>query len=325
VILLLSNERDLTTDYIVQELQRRNIEYFRLNSERLASAIVRFTPEPSDWTIEYDGTVLAVSNVGAAYFRRPGLPTALTSIKAADERRYCEQEWLSVLHSLYGALENRWLNAPAHIAAAEDKPRQLALAAKIGFALPQTLVTNDPQSARLFIRQGRSVAKTLRAGLLTNEGTGEERVIFTNRVTVADDSSFSASVQAAPLILQREIEKKADIRATVVDDTVMAASIESQVKEETVVDWRKGSHVDLPHDQHRLPLDVEEKCRALTAALNLRFAAIDLILDRANQYWFLEANPNGQWAWIESRTGHLISRRLVDALLATAQASAEVA
>jgi glutathione synthase/RimK-type ligase-like ATP-grasp enzyme len=59
---------------------------------------------------------------------------------------------------------------------------------------------------------------------------------------------------------------------------------------------------------------VEEKCILLAARLGLRFAAIDLILDRTGEYWFLEANPNGQWAWIESRTGLAISSAIVDEL-----------
>jgi len=57
--------------------------------------------------------------------------------------------------------------------------------------------------------------------------------------------------------------------------------------------------------------------------LGLRFAAIDLVLDQTGEYWFLEANPNGQWAWIESRTGLPISSAIVDELLAISAASGD--
>jgi hypothetical protein len=50
-------------------------------------------------------------------------------------------------------------------------------------------------------------------------------------------------------------------------------------------------------------------------ALRLRFAAVDLIVDPHGQVWFLEANPNGQWAWIEDATGLLITAAITDALL----------
>ena len=44
----------------------------------------------------------------------------------------------------------------------------------------------------------------------------------------------------------------------------------------------------------------------------LGFGAIDLIQDRDGAHWFLEINPNGQWAWIETRTGQPIATAIVD-------------
>jgi glutathione synthase/RimK-type ligase-like ATP-grasp enzyme len=49
--------------------------------------------------------------------------------------------------------------------------------------------------------------------------------------------------------------------------------------------------------------------------LNLRFGAIDFILDESGEYVFLEINPNGQWAWIERKTGYKISSEIVNLLV----------
>jgi glutathione synthase/RimK-type ligase-like ATP-grasp enzyme len=65
-----------------------------------------------------------------------------------------------------------------------------------------------------------------------------------------------------------------------------------------------------------LPVDVASACISVTRDLGLRFAAIDLIEDPDGRFWFLEANPNGQWAWIEQRTGAPVSAAIVDALCA---------
>ena len=92
-------------------------------------------------------------------------------------------------------------------------------------------------------------------------------------------------------------------------------SIDSQSKEETATDWRKGSYTDLRHQVVSLPGDVEAACVKLVKNLGLRFGAIDLVLDRKGRFWFLECNPNGQWAWIENRTGLPISAAIVDELL----------
>ena len=63
-----------------------------------------------------------------------------------------------------------------------------------------------------------------------------------------------------------------------------------------------------------MPIDIQEKCIQLTQRLGLNYSAIDLILDKKDQYFFLECNPNGQWAWFEVRLGFPLSRSIVNLL-----------
>src|SRR5665213_858558 len=72
-------------------------------------------------------TRFSTDEVRAGYFRRPGAPEALPIVTGLADREYCEQEWASILLSLYTAIGNRWLNSPMHIAMAEDKPITLGL------------------------------------------------------------------------------------------------------------------------------------------------------------------------------------------------------
>jgi glutathione synthase/RimK-type ligase-like ATP-grasp enzyme len=136
--------------------------------------------------------------------------------------------------------------------------------------------------------------------------------MFTSRVSEKDFER--GVVEQAPIIFQREIRKRSDLRVTVVDDHVFTASIQSQVHVETQVDWRRGGRLHLPHEAFDLPSSITKACVAVTKELGLRYAAIDLIEDQAGDFWFLEANPNGQWGWIEMRTGLPIASALVDAL-----------
>jgi D-alanine-D-alanine ligase-like ATP-grasp enzyme len=50
------------------------------------------------------------------------------------------------------------------------------------------------------------------------------------------------------------------------------------------------------------------------ACLRLRFAALDFAIDRAERWWFLELNANGQWMWIEHATGLPIASAVAAAL-----------
>ncbi|MCA9643039.1 MAG: hypothetical protein KC492_20215, partial [Myxococcales bacterium] len=40
--------------------------------------------------------------------------------------------------------------------------------------------------------------------------------------------------------------------------------------------------------------------RSLMEALGLRFGRLDFVLDKEGTLWFLEVNPNGQFAWLDT-------------------------
>lgn len=315
MILLVTNKRDLTTDFIVVELRRRGRAFHRLNTEDLPKASVRFDPRAGGrWAIETSDLDLRLEDVGAAYYRRPGAPEPAGARDEATAK-YLADEWSAVTKALWNALEGRWLSSPFAILRAEDKPRQLALASALGFDVPETLISNDFAAASAFVAKAGAIGKPLRHSLVERGDAGE--VLFTARLDPLKPMDQTA-VSLAPVIYQREVRKAYDVRATVIGDRVFAAAIHSQDHDETEVDWRSGTRLDLRHEAIELPADIIAKCRALTQKLNLRYGAIDLIADQDGRYWFLEINPNGQWAWIERRTGLPLASAIVDELEAIA-------
>jgi hypothetical protein len=312
LILLVTNRRDLTTDYIVRELERRHRPYVRLNTDALASATVTLSPQrPQEDVLLLEGQELRLAAVSAAYFRRPEAPMIAEDVGPPNVRAYCAAEWSALLKTLISRMDGRWFNDPNAIVRAEDKPRQLLAARAIGFLVPETVITNAPNIVREFVTGHKSVAKPLRHALLEDDALG--RVIFTTRLSL-EDLGDDAALAAAPVILQSEILKDCDLRVTVVGDRLFSVAIRSQVHAETVVDWRRGVRPDLVHDVVDLPADVARACFTLTRSLGLDFGAIDLVRDPNGRHWFLEINPNGQWAWIENRTGLPIAAAVVDAL-----------
>ncbi|MCJ2184549.1 ATP-dependent carboxylate-amine ligase [Novosphingobium sp. 1949] len=311
LILVVTNKRDVTTDYVVMELRRRGLRFIRLNTEDLPQhEIAMVNGDPSNLTLIGPCGNLSLADVTGAYYRRPGNIEVDGSDAVAE---YVVAEWSAIIRSLWNALEGRWLNSPFSILRAEDKPRQLAAARRVGLQIPRTLVTNAFGHARAFLAEGPMVAKPLRHALINDGAIGS--VIFTSRVD-ALDAADADSFRRAPMILQREISKQSDIRLLVVDDRAFATRILSQAYDETQVDWRKGVRRDLDHELMELPTDVAAACISVTRDLGLRFAAIDLVEDPDGRFWFLEANPNGQWAWIEQRTGAPVTAAIVDALCA---------
>lgn len=308
--LIVTNQRDITSDYIVRELRRRGRSFFRLNTEILATSELAFSLQDDTFDLRFGDSRLRLSEVRSAYFRRPEIP-ALSSSLEEGYREYRTNEWLSALKSVYLYLGNRWFSHPSAILLAEDKPRQLRLAKSLGFAVPQTLVSNSFSEIRQFATGRTVIGKPLRQALITSSST--EQVIYTTRLPEIAEADREA-ISAAPAIYQTEIAKQRDLRVTVIGERVFAVAIDSQSRSETVTDWRRGSVPDLAHELVELPADIEALCVRLVQQLDLRFGAIDLVLDTEGRHWFLECNPSGQWAWIENRTGAPISSAIVDEL-----------
>ncbi len=307
--LVVTNRRDVTSDFVILEMRRRGMAFVRLNTEDLPQHQLTMPDgDPSAIVLTGPCGNLNLRNVTGAYYRRPGSFEPEAADPVSD---YVTAEWSAILRSLWNALEGRWLNAPFSILRAEDKPRQLSAARRAGFDTPDTLVTNSFESASAFLAGGAMIAKPLRHALIDDGVVGS--VLFTSRVERLE-AEDAAGFARAPMILQREIRKRTDVRVVVVDGRTFATRILSQAHGETEVDWRRGVRKDLEHQTMDLPSEIATACIAVTHDLDLRFAAIDLVEDVDGRFWFLEANPNGQWAWIEQQTGAPVTAAIVDAL-----------
>lgn len=298
-------------DYVVAELRRREKPFYRLNTELLPQSISTMSGrDRKAWSIRIDDQDVRGDEVTAAYFRRPGAPIALDVVKSQTEKSYIESEWGSFLKSLYMCLDDVWFSSPTQIFLAEDKPRQLILAHQLGFDIPEVYITNDWTTVKQLTHQHRTIGKPLREAVLSGDN---ERVMFTHRIHDLSESD-AESIALAPFIVQKEIVKRYDVRVTVVGTNVFATAIWSQANLETEVDWRRGTRIDLKHEKIELEESISLRCIDLVRDLGLKFGAIDFVCDQDGKLWFLEVNPNGQWAWIENLTGYPISRAIVDEL-----------
>lgn len=112
MILLVTNKRDITMDYIVVELKKRGIKYFRLNTEDLPRSYCSMSDSSfMDWSISINGNTIKGIDVKAAYFRRPGNPEVPASITDPGIADYIQGEWNSFLKSLYSRLDSLILSS----------------------------------------------------------------------------------------------------------------------------------------------------------------------------------------------------------------------
>ena len=242
----------------------------------------------------------------------PKLPQLQKQLEISElEKTYLLKESVYLLQGIYDLLETKyWINSFWAIKRAESKVLQLKLAKELGFKIPNTIITNHEVIAENFLFQKECIIKPIKSGGL---GDDNSKVIFTNLV---NRSRFDLSkIKLFPTLLQSHVKKEADIRVTVVGKKFIAAKIKSQEIEGTKIDWRAGDSVNLKYEQIDLPNALENKIQRLMNKLNLKYSAIDFILEPSGDFTFLEINPNGQWGWIENRLNVPISDFILELLL----------
>ncbi len=303
-VLLVTTSYDVAPKYVGRALDRRGVPYFRLDTDRFPTEIRSNFDPHGELTIIDDDCRVSAKKIKSVWYRRSVKPNLPVDLKPGV-RDFCERECRAFLEGVLATLQTkRWLSDPQAIRNAERKPYQLSVAARLGFILPATVVTNDGEAARSFAERHRVVAKAVSSGYIS-EPDGVQAV-FTSSLTPGDLDDLSG-LSLAPVTFQEHISKASDIRVTVVEDEVYAAEIRSQDQESSRVDWRAAQDANLEHMTHELPLTVANRCRRLVSCLGLVFGAIDLALTTDGRYIFFEINPNGEWVWIEDQLGFPIS------------------
>ncbi|MGW2216032.1 MvdC/MvdD family ATP grasp protein [Nonomuraea sp. NPDC001684] len=319
MLLILSEPGDATVDLVLPKLKARGADVLWWDPGEYPSAArltARFGADGEELALTRDGQVFDLSGTTAVWTRRPGRPRAADDVTADDLRARVGElsEWFT--DGFWDLLDARWLPARQPVLRrAHNKLVHLALARRLGFAVPRTVITNDPSELVPAYEHadGRLIAKAMEHTLF--EIDGGAHAVYTTVVTRRSLGGRGRIVHE-PVILQPYVPKAVELRVTVVGRQVFTAEIASQDSPRTRDDWRHYDFARARHSVHRLPDDVARRCVDLVAALGLSFGAIDLILTPDGEYVFLEINPNGQWAWIEDLTGLPISDAVADWLTA---------
>jgi glutathione synthase/RimK-type ligase-like ATP-grasp enzyme len=261
----------------------------------------------------YGGVTL--NNVSGVWYRKPRCILGPQLPVAEAYRSYS----LSALHEhtdlLLTTFEGaRWLSPYYDILKAESKVLQGDIARKLGMRMPATLITSDAGAAKTFIRaQGQVIVKPL-SNAIPRVGN-QYQMFFASRVTKQKLPDLS-NLHLAPAIFQQTIDPAYDVRVTVVGTQAFAAAIFTNDKLDSPVrDWRARQYDESAQiEAYTLPRSIADQCVSHVKALRLSFGALDFVADKQGKLWFLENNPNGQWAFVEKATGQPIGKAIADFL-----------
>jgi ATP-grasp ribosomal peptide maturase len=313
MILVLTNDNDRTADRVVAEIAQRGEAVSRFDTADFpcrvtVNAVLQDKFGWQGW-IQTEHGHIRLDEVKAVYYRRPtsfAFPESFTN----DDLRFASAETRRGFGGLLFSLSTRWINHPSRVADAEFKPTQLRTAVSCGLTVPRTLLTSDPDQARIFCESTERgvVYKPLSA---TNIVTADDvRLIYTSRVCGKDLDEIDVSLTMN--LLQEWVPKRHDVRVTVVGHRLFGVAIHAG-SPDAYIDWR-ADYDSLGYEPIAVPDHVSQGISAYMNRFGLMYGAFDFAITEECWY-FLECNANGQFGWLEAETGLPITPAMADLLI----------
>jgi glutathione synthase/RimK-type ligase-like ATP-grasp enzyme len=317
-IFILTNSQDVTADYLTDRMRKQGVLFLRLDTDTILPELaVDFCFESACLNIK--NIYLYPEQISGIWFRRPkpiNIPSQLAQNLDSAERGHFIDEYSSAIEGFLSQISKcKWINHPSSNSWATNKIYQLHTAKKFGFKVPETIVTQDFEKARNFIKIGPSIVKPLRVGYFEREFPWDDTHIYTNDINIEILETRKHLLSQCPTLFQRRVQKSLDVRVTVIDSNIHGVSLRFQECERQRTDIRRNNMIDVVYDLIDIPESVSYCILDICRYFDLRFAAVDLAIDETGQWWFFEINANGQWAWLDLLGVTDIGKDLICALL----------
>lgn len=296
-----SNDND-SVDLVSRALVERGVTPFRFDTDLFPTehhVDAHLSGASERVVLKRAGDQVEIGELAGAWHRRLSIGGALPQKMDAQLLHASQLESQRTFHGMLASLPCFVLDPVARIRHAENKQLQLHAARRIGLDTPRTLTTNSPEAVRAFWDEcrGKIVTKMLAAFAIYEEG--REKVVFTNPVPEKDLAELDG-LKFCPMTFQEHLEKRVELRVTIVGDRVFTAAVDSGALARSKTDWRREGVALLDAwYPYELPKDVERGLLALMDAFALNYGAIDVIVTPEGRHVFLEVNPAGEFFWLE--------------------------
>lgn len=317
-VAIFTNENEPNIEDIKSSLLQDGNHVFRCNTDRLLLDGFELHLNERGGRLITDSDSVDIGRIKSVLIRRARVETP----QSEDEEDrlvygYISGELKAALWSLYTTLDVFWMNHPLRATRLleANKFYQLKVATSVGLETPTTIISNNPEEIIGFCsNHGGFVAlKSLHPFPVIGED-GNAYAMFTQKIDLDYLREHREDLVVCPMFVQEYIEKRTELRVTIVGRTVFCCEIDSQASDRTSIDWRRYDPENVSHRPYQLPENIQDRLLSYMERLGLSFGAVDLILTPDNRYVFLEINPSGQYGWIENLTEFPISQKIARAL-----------
>lgn len=268
--LIITNSFDVTTDLLIEQIGTENI--FRLNFDLLDDYSILI----NDFSFKINSPIKEISEneISKVYWRKP-----FSVSNKLSEYEY--QEKKQIVRGIFNILfvQGKAIITNPYKDFAIGKLLQLRVA-KNYFNVPKwELILNHKSSF------SKCVAKSLSSTVI------DDNKIFFTTIVETDQLDLKE-----PWHLQEYLDKKKDITVVYIYGEIFAFELDNSSGQ---VDWRKNQlKTGNSWNPHILNSNLSKSVLGFMKKMNLCYGRLDFILYE-EQYFFLEVNINGQWAFLD--------------------------
>jgi len=316
VLLLTYSEDFYTIDLVGNALKDLGLDAIRVNTDHYPEQIpidIKFSQNSNSIKWNLGGRTIHNQDIRGVWNRRIWSPKIDPSI-SEGYRNICVRESKHIFKSLFPLLNNAvWMDPDHVVEAASNKLLQLNIASQVGLTIPSTLVSNNPDSAKVFYNENNGGLITKMA-LPTAFSMNHTAMAMRTHAVKEEDINNMDNLKHCPMIFQEEIKKEIELRVVYVNGHFFTGAINASGSVHGKVDWRLSTGDETYWEAYELPEKIKNNITKLMNQFQLTYGALDLIKTKAGQYVFLEVNPVGEWGMLQRDLNYPIAETIAKSL-----------
>ena len=303
MIFISTCSQDTTTDIVMNELDSNDV--LRFNIDRPEDYVWDFNGNGFRIADKANGKVITDKSLTSFYLRKPMYINTIDVPQYGCVENWRREETTELFNDFFRECQSR--NLVALVCSKNGKYgklRQLLAAKKYFRIAPWHFFHGELPDP---LKHGRWVVKSISSAMI-----GKGKVFFVKEI---DPRALDLNY---PWFVQERIDGEHEVTVVYIDGKTYAANAP---RNSFGCDDSRKSLMENPISWPRCELSPKEESaiRGFMDETGYRFGRFDFIR-KNGELWFLELNPNGQWAWLDLKNENGLVSLIADAIKSEDQA-----
>jgi len=314
-IIILSEKTDQITTDIMAWVVFYGKEVYRINRDDMNLKILFLDSECIKVRTSFDEIIINKNDF--IWARRAAPYSVYVSQEKNNEllqrNTFKFQEQRDIWYSFFWWIINHCKYCENPFSTTVNKINVLEIASNEGLRVPDWILTSDKIELTSFVLKHKKVAVK---SFNTLHYIDNENCIKSLTNCITSRSLVNVPEIFDNLIFQKYIDKKYELRCFLFNNKIYTMAIFSQKDRKTRVDFR---HYNNKLPNRTIPFDISKdysnKLRKVAKKLNLFSGSFDILVDKKDNYYFLEVNPVGQFGMVSFPCNYFIDREIAKYLI----------